>query len=433
MRNSYDLDSMNDLIYAIDFGTSNTLLAAADATGVKPCVPLDSAAKDPTILKSVFYTPEQGTWFFGSEAIEQYGLNAAEGRLFRSLKKFLPESSFAGTAVHEKYVPIHELLAVFLREARQRANTYFNVDVTRVMLGRPAVFGDSEGEDSLAQQRLHKAALSAGFKEIAFCPEPVAAAYEFRHQLTEERTVFIADFGGGTSDFTVLRMGPGTFREQDILATHGLSIAGDRFDGAIMRHLVAPHFGSEVTYRMPRTNQDMHIPLRLLSYLSSPADIGFLSRSDTMAFLKNVQQWATKPDAGKLMDRLFALVDEHLGYKLYKAIEATKIDLSVAAESIFSFVHPGLDVSQTIIDHDFLRVANPLVAKITAALDETLRRAGVMASDVDIVCCTGGTAKLPALNAELTARFGADKLRQHRHFHSVVGGLAEKAHAQFEA
>lgn len=421
---------MSELVYAIDFGTSNSLLASADANGIKPAIPLDPSAPDPTVLKSVFYTPEPGSWYYGADAITQYGEHCADGRLFRSLKKFLPEDSFTGTAIHGKFVAIHDLIAVFLREVRKRANEHYQQDVTSVMLGRPALFGDAAAEDSLAEQRLRKAAIMAGFKNISFCPEPVAAAYEFRHQLTEMRTVFIADFGGGTSDFTVLRMGPERFRDEDVLATHGLSVAGDHFDGTIMRHLIAPHFGSEVTYRMPRTNMDMHIPLRLLNFLSSPADIGFLSRTETLAFLKSAQQWATKPEDGKRMDRLFALVEEHLGYKLYSSIEATKIALSGHEHALFSFQHPQLDLEQEILAADFSDVSQALIARITKALDETLARAGVKASDIDIVCCTGGTAKLPALNRELVARFGAEKLRQHRHFHSVIGGLADRAFSE---
>lgn len=419
---------MTELIYAIDFGTSNSLLASADSSGSKPAIALDPHAPDPTVLKSVFYTPEQGLWFYGADAIHQYGEYAAEGRLFRSLKKFLPESSFTGTAIHGKFISVHDLIAVFLREMRRRANEHFQQDVTSVVLGRPAIFGDSSGDEPLAEQRLRKAAGAAGFKNISFCPEPVAAAYEFRHQLTEMKTVFIADFGGGTSDFTVLRMGPERFKDEDILATHGVSIAGDRFDGSIMKNFISPHFGSEVKYRMPKTNGDMHIPLKLLSYLTSPADIGFLSKTDTLNFLKNVQQWSTDASDAKRMDRLFALVEENLGYRLYRSIEKTKIGLSSANEETFSFSHPELQIEQSILSADFERVSQNLVDKITEALDETLKRSGVKAGEVDIVCCTGGTAKLPALNKQLEIRFGAHKLRQHRHFHSVISGLAERAH-----
>jgi hypothetical chaperone protein len=422
---------MSDLALAIDFGTSNTLVAATDKSGVKPPIPLDPTAKDPRVLKSVFYTPDQGEWHFGMDAIHEYGERCAEGRLFRSLKKFLPEESFSGTAIHGRFVSIADLVAVFLKETRDRACKYFGRDITKVMLGRPAVFGEGTSEDTLAERRLRLAATKAGFVEILFCPEPVAAAYEFRHQLTSMKTVLIADFGGGTSDFTVLRMGPERFRDQDILALHGVSVAGDRFDGSMMRHLIAPHFGSELKYRMPHTHHDMHIPLKLLSHLSSPADIAFLSKTETMTFLKNAQQWATDASDAKRLDRLFALVEEHLGYKIYRSIEQTKISLSDDASAPFSFNHPNLDLAENIRRDDFERVSQNVVERITSALDETLNRAGLQPEEIEIVCCTGGTAKIPSLNQELVARFGQEKLRQHRHFDSVISGLADRAHQVF--
>ena len=127
------------------------------------------------------------------------------------------------------------------------------------------------------------------------------------------------------------------------------------------------------------------------------------------------------------MNRLFVLIEEHLGYKLFKSIEQTKIQLSESGTASFAFDHPGIEVEEEVFGADFKVFSQDLVTKITDALDETLRRAQTLPSQVDIVCMTGGTAKIPALAQELERRFGRDKLRQHRHFHSVIGGLAEKA------
>ncbi|MEN9835442.1 MAG: hypothetical protein RL011_1635, partial [Pseudomonadota bacterium] len=281
--------------YAIDFGTSNSLLAATDGDKIIPPISLDPAAADPTVLKSVLYTPATGQWYFGAEAVNQYGIHQAEGRLFRSLKKYLPDPGFSGTHVHSRYYNLPELISVFLRELRDRANAFFNKDVTTVILGRPAVFANEGDKDQLAEKRLTTAAQLAGFKDVMYCPEPVAAAYEFRHQLDRKRLVLIADFGGGTSDFTVLNMDRERFRDSDILATHGISIAGDRFDGAIMKHMIAPHFGSEVVYRMPMGSNDLHLPRQLINKMCSAADISFLSRGDILTLLKEAQKWSITP------------------------------------------------------------------------------------------------------------------------------------------
>lgn len=419
----------SNLVYAIDFGTSNSLLAAADEHRVIPPIALDPKASDLSVLKSILYTPAEGQWFYGAAAVEQYGEHLAEGRLFRSLKRYLPDSGFSGTTVNGKYYNLSELVAVFLRELRARANAHFQQDVTSVVLGRPVAFALDGESDELAEKRLRAAAQIAGFKDISFCPEPVAAAYEFRHQLTEEKTVLIADFGGGTSDYTVLRMGRERFTDKDVLAIGGIPIAGDRFDGSIMKHMIAPHFGTDVTYRMPMGSNDLSLPTHLVNKLCAPADVSFLSRKDILSLLKDAQKWALDDQDKKKMDRLFVLVEEHLGYKLFKSIEDAKIRLSGAPSARFHFDYPGIEVEEELHSADFRAFSAELVDKITASLDDTLRRAGVKAEAIDIVCCTGGTARLPALAHELGRRFGKDKLVQHRHFHSVIGGLADKAQA----
>jgi hypothetical chaperone protein len=174
---------------------------------------------------------------------------------------------------------------------------------------------------------------------------------------------------------------------------------------------------------------ELKLPQHLINKMCSAADISFLSKKDILSLLKDAQKWSLNPDDATKMDRLFVLVEEHLGYKLFKAIEQTKIGLSDASEATFRFDHPGIDLAEEVYRADFTMFAQDLVAKITASLDETLRQAQVPAHKVDIVCMTGGTAKIPALAHELERRFGKEKLRQHRHFHSVIGGLAEKAQA----
>ncbi len=416
--------------YAIDFGTSNSLLAATDGQKIYDPIPLDPFAPDPTILKSVLYTPAAGQCYFGAQAIQQYSEHLAEGRLFRSLKKHLPDASFKGTTVHQRFYNLSDLIALFLKELRERGNQHFNQDCTRVVLGRPARFAQDHDGDALAENRLRAAAQIAGFKEVLVCPEPVAAAYEFRHQLDQERTVLIADFGGGTSDYTVLRLGPKVFRDQDILATHGVALAGDSFDGVLMKHMIAPHFGTEVVYRLPTGRNDLRLPQHIVNRLCSAADIAFLSRSDIMQLLKDAQKWSLKALDSQRMNRLFTLIEEQLGYKIFREIEQTKISLSSVDESVFRFDYPGLDLEEKIRSQDFVDKSAVVVERITTALDETLKRAGVQPAQIDIVCCTGGTAKLPALDRQLKARFGAEKLRQHQHFHSVVKGLAERALAE---
>jgi len=418
-----------DAIFAIDFGTSNSLVAAATIAGPLPPARIDLDAGDQTLMKTILYTPKHQEWFFGAKAISEYGQNLAHGRIFKSIKKYLPDPAFEGTVIHERRYNLSELVAVFLKEIRQRAGAYYGFTADKVLIGRPALFSHNPDHDALAEKRLSVAARLAGFTEVRFCPEPVAAAYEFRSQLASEKLVLIADFGGGTSDFTVVRMGPERFGTKDLLAIGGLSVAGDRFDGAIMKYFISPHFGTKVRYKMPTGSNSIGMPMHIQNRLCSPADISFLARNDITSMLRDFQRWALDQVDAQKLSRLFVLVEDHLGYQIFKNIEATKVALSTAPRSEFHFSYPEVEVREEVTAVDFRANSDDLVKEIVKELDRTLELAGVKAKDIDIVCCTGGTAQLPALQAELTARFGDEKLRQHRHFHSIINGLADKAHA----
>ena len=415
------------MIYAIDYGTSNSLLAVCDPSGTHDPLPIDPTSSDPTVLKSVLYSPHKGEWFFGSQAIREYTSHGAAGRLLRSIKKYLPDRDFDGTSIHGRRYNLPDLIAVFLKTMRERANQHTGRDVTAVLLGRPAAFSLDDRADQLAEDRLRLAAQAAGFKYVEFCPEPVAAAYEFRHSLTEPKTVLIADFGGGTSDFSVVKLGQQTFRKEDVLAIGGVAMAGDMFDSAIMKHLIAPHFGSEVVYRLPLGSNDLKLPRRLINKLCSPADISFLGRRDINSLLRDAQKWSLSEQDSQKMERLFLLVEEHLGYELFRQIEKIKIHLSQEGSTYFEFAYPGIDIREQVVSSDFKSASHPVVESIVKCLDQTIKAAQVQTGDIDIVCCTGGTAQIPALSWELGRRFGPEKLRQHRHFHSVISGLTERA------
>ena len=159
--------------YAVDFGTSNSLLSVCFENGEQKLLNMDPKnLEDSHTLKSVFYTLDQKNWVYGSKAVEQYTENAAEGRLFRSIKKFLPEESFKGTRIGNSFYSIEKLISIFLKEMKDRADKELGLNVEKIMLGRPAVFSLVESEHQLAIDRLEKAAHMAGFKEVKFCPEP---------------------------------------------------------------------------------------------------------------------------------------------------------------------------------------------------------------------------------------------------------------------
>ncbi len=416
-------------IYAIDFGTSNSLVAAANAETIFPPIPLDPDAPDPTILRSILYFPNAQRFHVGEAALAQYVENGLEGRLLRSLKRHLPSRSFRGTFIDERPMQVEDLVAVLLREMRKRANTHFATDVTRVVLGRPARFATSDADDDFAERRLRSAAERAGFDDVTFLPEPVAAAREFRAAFRGEASghVLVCDFGGGTSDFTVMRLGDRPFERGDVLAIGGVAIAGDALDASIMRSHVARNFGADVAYRVPMGNNVLRMPAQIVEQLCSPAHLSILRRPDVAEFLRNVRTWALGPDEREQLDRLKTLVDDALGFQLFEVIERAKRKLSDQDVASVDFVYPGIDVHEDVTRDGFEGAADKAAQAILGCLDDTVERSGVGRAGIDVVCCTGGTAKVPLLAREIAARFGPEKLHDFKSFHSVVQGLAHHA------
>jgi hypothetical chaperone protein len=419
------------LSYAIDFGTSNSLLAASDGEKIIPAISIDPLSYDTTVMRTLLYFPNQKRVFFGAEALKNYNDNPGEGRLIRSIKKHLPFRSFIGTWIEDRPMNLEDLIALFLAELRRKGNDHFGQDVSRLVLGRPARFAEDDGDDLYAQSRLEIAAKKAGFTEVEFVPEPIAAACEFRATLQGEKIVFVADFGGGTSDFTVMRMQPGPYRPSDVLAIGGVPRAGDALDGSVMRERLSPYFGADIRFQIPFSSNILKMPLHLMEKICSPADVSLLMKRDVMEFLKNIEKWAIKQEDKNKMQRLFTLVEDQLGFPLFEKIEQAKRELSGANEGRVLFDYPGINLEEKIQKKDFENYIQPSVEIILKTLDETIKKSGLNYSQVDIVCCTGGTAKVPALKEAIEKRFGKEKLQEHRVFHSVVEGLAHRAREIF--
>jgi hypothetical chaperone protein len=417
--------------YAIDFGTSNSLLAASDGEKIISAIPLDPFSYDSSVMRTLLYFPNQKKVFYGSEALKNYNENSGEGRLIRSIKKHLPFRSFFGTWIEDRPMNLEDLIGLFLGEMRRRGNVHFQQDVTRVVLGRPARFAEDDGDDLYAQSRLEIAAKKAGFTQVEFVPEPIAAACEFRSTLENEKIVFVADFGGGTSDFTVMRMKPGPFHPSDVLAIGGVPRAGDALDGSIMRARLSSYFGADIKFQIPFSSNILKMPLHLMEKICSPADISLLMKRDVMEFLKNIERWATQVEDKTKMQRLFTLVEDQLGFPLFEKIEQAKRELSTGDEGRVVFEYPNIELNEGIKKAEFESYISPLVEVILKTMDETLKRSGLQARQIDLVCCTGGTAKVPILKKAIEQRFGKEKLQEHRVFHSVVDGLAHRAREIF--
>lgn len=418
---------MKPNIYAIDFGTTNSLLAGANNEHPFDPIPLDSAGHSPAVLRSTMYFSKQGPVSFGHSAIKAYLEESGEGRFLRSIKRFLPLSSFTSTNIHQKSYSLENLIGRFLRELKKRADNHFEIDCKRVLLGRPARFSLVEKEDQLAQTRLEKAAQEAGFDEIHFFPEPLAAAFDYRRSLQEEKVVLIVDLGGGTSDFTVIRLRPKGYSDSDVLSLGGVSIAGDALDGSIMGDIISPHFGAKVKYRFPMSSNTLEMPASLKFHLRSPAEITMLQRSHIHSFLMEVKKSTLSIEDEQKMENLFVLVEDNLGFKIFDAIETSKIESCQMGISELTFDYSPIEIHEELTYENFLGVNQENIQKIFATLDETVKSAQVTAKDIDLICCTGGTAQVPEVRKQLEIRFGPQKIQTMDNFQSVINGLSQRA------
>ena len=413
--------------YAIDFGTSNSLLNYISPTGVITSIPLERDGS--LILRSILFTADKDKWFFGAEAIEEYMENDGEGRFFRSLKKFLPEIQFKGTEVHNKKMNISDLIAVFLREVKERANKHLGLKVTKVVMGRPAKYSLNTDSDKVAEDRMREACKLAGFDEIHFCPEPLATGLDYDKNNTNDKIVLIADFGGGTSDFTLMKLHSKEYTQDDILGVSGLFKAGDALDGEMMLKFIARHFGSEFEYKIPMGNNILKFPKGLFKKLGNPAYINHLKDRDTWEFLNKIKSNSLDKDSKKAIEQLFTLVECQLGFQIFDKIEKSKIAFSngVSGKYLFNYKYTGIDIEESITQDDYEERMRPVVSDIVKTMMEVFKLSNVDPGAVDQVCITGGTGQFSMIQKELKSIFGDDKIIEHDIFESVVGGLSEYA------
>lgn len=417
----------SEITLGIDFGTSNSLVGAWKEGKRLEALPLDPAASDPTLMRTLLYFPHVDRCFYGSEAIQNYIDNEMEGRFFRSFKSHLPNRSYLGTVLENRILTLESLVGIFLLEIRKRAEKILDSEITSAVIGRPARYSMDPIEDEFALHRMRKAAEFAGFKKFDFVPEPLAAAFDYRRKLDREKLVLIGDFGGGTSDFTLIRMGPYAFQKEHVLGLDGCSFAGDSLDSLFMSQKLSEHFGSKAQYRVSLGRNNLTMPPPIITRLHQPAHIVHLKERDTYEFIRQVQRGALTEKDRAAVERLLILVDDQQIFPFFEGIEGVKRQLSDFEKAEFKFDYPGLEISTQFEKGLFEKWAEPIHKKIFDSLDRCLQQAQVSSEAVDMVCLTGGSAQVPLIKAEFEKRFGIQKLQAQSHFHSVLSGLIESA------
>ena len=415
-------------VCAIDFGTSNSAIALPNTAGGKPGVRLvELEPGQRTMPTAVFYAVEglsahqEPHRHYGRAAVAAY-VEGIEGRLMRSMKSILgstlaTQSTDVGGGRGVRYL---DVVSGYLRHLKTLAERDAGHALTRVVLGRPVFFVDDDPErDAAAQAALTQAARAVGFSDVSFQYEPIAAALDYETTVDCEQVVLVADIGGGTSDFSLVRVGPEqrkrTDRKQDILANHGVHIAGTDFDRHIELARILPTCG----YRaLGPTGRE--VPSRayfdlatwhLINTVYTPARLAELARMKT--FYADPRQHA----------RLMTVITEHLGHGLIARAEAAKIAVAGggAATIDLSLLEAGL--ATTLAETDAIDAAGADFDRIAAAADDTLTQAGLARSQVTALYFTGGSTGLKPLADRIAARFPAARVMRGDRFASVAQGL----------
>ena len=402
----------------IDFGTTNSAVGIADERGEVRLVPLGDVTHWRTVL---FFEPD-GRLCAGAPAIQRYVETQGDGRLVQSIKSHLASAAFSRTYIFGRRWTLDDMIAAYLRQIRAASSVELG---DRCVIGRPVHYwgADDPEDDARAVQRMRDALVKAGFTDVVFEYEPVGAAASYAARLDHDEVVVVADFGGGTTDFSVVHVGPG--RESRVLATGGIGVSGDAFDARIIDALIAPALGRGTRYR-DELGGEAPVPAWLYGHLRRWHYLSFLKEEKTLRLLERVAHGAL--DAVRV-GKLIQVVEEDLGLVLHRAVEGVKVRLSTRADDrlVLEAVELDLPVART----GFESWIDPDLVVIERVLDEVLARAQVSGKDVDRVFATGGSSLVPAVRDRLAARFGADHLVGGAELTSVAWGLAARAREVF--
>lgn len=409
----------------LDFGTSNTVMVAGpDARTLKPVVfgtETDTCDSLATVLSFLDRGPakpphpEVGPW-----AIAQFLNSLDDVRFIQSLKTFVASSLFTGTGVFGTRFDFERLMETFLSQAMARLDTPVLSEGTRVVVGRPVVFAGNMPDEALAMSRYRNTLSRLGIHDVLFVYEPVAAAFSFADRLVNDATVLVADFGGGTTDYSLMKFKKqGETLTAEPLGRGGVGIAGDTFDYRILDKVILPQIGKGTHY--DSMGKTLEVPPNLFSNFARWHLLSIFKMSQDYRELKKLLRWCQDPDKiGLFID----LVEEDQGYPLYKAISEVKAKLSSKDSAELRFTPLGRDFAVSVTRGDFEDWISDDLNRIDKALDATLNAASLRDADIDHVFLTGGTSFVPALRARFQARFGADRLSGGEELTSVANGLA---------
>ena len=392
----------------LDFGTSNSTLGHIGAAGQPELLALENDQS--TIPSVLFFGFEDDRTHYGRAAIAEY-VSGADGRLMRSLKSVLGTPLFSDrTRVKARQLGFSEIIGSFVAELKHRGERALGAELMQVVLGRPVHFvDDDETADRAAQDQLEASVRAQGFSDIVFQYEPIAAALDYERQVNGEKLALIVDLGGGTSDFSLVRVAPErrglSDRSGDILATAGVHIGGTDFDRLLAMARIMPELGLGTRTR----DGKRHLPVAPYVELSTWHRINRLYDAKALRDLRSTLREAAHPEQ---VETMVMLVEDRLGHRLIGAVEEAKIALSSAPEVGFDFPVRDRRIAVTVTAAELGAALAASIGRLETTIGETLRRAGVGAGAVDSLILTGGSTLVPAVAGELQALFpGAEVVR----------------------
>jgi len=414
---------MSKFLYGIDFGTTNSALSIYDEE--------KKVIVETISIPSLIYFTEAKSFvngeshIVGEKAIEAYLNDGMKGRFIKSIKQILSRTTFTETRIHNKRYTAADLVTLILQDLKAKADKIIGGECKKAVIGRPVFFDDDNTQkDSLAQSRLKKAAENAGFTDVRFQFEPIGAAFAYEKTITNKERVLVADLGGGTTDFTYLILDPQKVgskdRKNDMIASGGIYIGGDSLDSAFMWDRGTPYFGKNTTYQAT-PGKILNVPKSLFANICTWDKMNFFNG---LKIQKEIEEYYYYSGNDPKFKNLITLIENNLGYSLFRSIEKTKIELSDLPASDFKYSNMDIEIDENISLNQYNDIIEKDVNKIEVYLNQFMETYKINANEIDCLFLTGGTSMVSAIQNLFRTKFPHIPLNSGDNFKSVAKGLA---------
>jgi len=418
------------LCIGLDFGTTNTVITTILPTGERIHHSFKSNMGENRNFRSLicYWDDDEDGREFLNHSSGPYGISdylewGSDQRLIMSMKSYLGDKSFNRTQILSRQMGLEEMISDILQDLIKNTDISLADQPVRVVAGRPVVFAGNRPDEELAISRLNKAFERAGLPNVEFAYEPAAAGYKFGKSSAAKGLVLVADFGGGTSDFSVLKLDEETKSEYQPIAHSGVGIAGDRFDAKIFDFAIAPMLGKGTSYKS--FGKSVPIPWKPGNFMWHR--MALMQNKKDLQYWKSMCRHSFEPEK---IERLVHIIEEGLLFQINRLVLQAKEDLSHNQATTIDLKEIGLDIEIPITRQEFETCIADELQKIKTSVEAVLSDANVASHQIDQVFMTGGTSHTPAVRQVFIDMFGQDKISGGNEFSSVADGLAEMAFDQ---